>query len=233
MANRHRGLNPHFSFNDENYATGNEQQLVKMLQEEQIQIFGFRGTYIVKTSETIDQLYGESIGSTYKYSFPIEFMPENNQLLSVESQLVGLPLAGPESFSQAQLDYLKRALGVDETVLFTGTFSASTGSTFNISEAVTNFEKIEIWAVRSPSDNSYCIERFSPNNQYISMTSNYVNIGDSQQNMYCMRLKFSDTTVTVQQQSVKAFAASAYSTNTSSPMTICKVVGIHRIAGGN
>ena len=38
-------------------------------------------------------------------------MPENNQLLSVESQLVGLPLAGPESFSQHQLDYLKTALG--------------------------------------------------------------------------------------------------------------------------
>ena len=47
-------------------------------------------------------------------------MPENNQLLSVEGQLVGMPLAGPESFSQAQLDYLKRALGVDETVLFEG-----------------------------------------------------------------------------------------------------------------
>ena len=78
MAERHRGLNPYFSFNNENYDTSNEQKLVKMLQEEQIQIFGFKGTYIVKTSETIDKLYGESIGSNYKYSFPIEFMPENN-----------------------------------------------------------------------------------------------------------------------------------------------------------
>lgn len=78
FSQRHRGLNPYFSFNNENYSTDNEQNLVKMLQEEQIQIFGFRGTYIVKTSETVDQLYGESIGSNYKYSFPIEFMPENN-----------------------------------------------------------------------------------------------------------------------------------------------------------
>ena len=160
-------------------------------------------------------------------------MAGTNELASVEGQLIGMPLAGPESFTVEQLAYLKRALGLDETVLWEGTFSASTGESFNISEATTNFEKIEIWAVRSPSDNSYCIERFSPNNQYISMTSNNVNINDAQQNMYCTRLKFSGTTVTVQQQSVKAFAASAYTTNTSSPMTICKVVGIHRIAGGN
>lgn len=39
-------------------------------------------------------------------------MPENNQILSVESQLVGLPLAGPESFSAQQLDYLRTALGL-------------------------------------------------------------------------------------------------------------------------
>ena len=160
-------------------------------------------------------------------------MPENNQILSVEGQLVGMPLAGPESFSQQQLDYLKRALGVDETVLYTGTFTASTGSSFPITEAATNFEQIEIWAIRSPTDNSYCIERFNPNNQYISMASIYVNINDAQQNIYTMRLKFSDTTVTVQQQSVKALAASTVTTNTNSPMTICKVVGIHRISGGN
>lgn len=39
-------------------------------------------------------------------------MPENNQILSVEGQLVGMPLAGPESFSQQQLDYLRSALGL-------------------------------------------------------------------------------------------------------------------------
>ena len=49
-----------------------------------------------------------------------QIMSENNQMMSVEGQLVGLPLAGPESFSQQQLEYLKRALGVDETVLWSG-----------------------------------------------------------------------------------------------------------------
>jgi hypothetical protein len=69
-------------------------------------------------------------------------MPENNQLLSVESQLVGLPLAGPESFSQAQLDYLKRALGVDETVLWTGSV---VDGTITLSEAMSNFNEVEVW----------------------------------------------------------------------------------------
>lgn len=78
FSKRHRGLNPYFSFNNENYDTSNEQNLVKMLQEEQIQIFGFKGTYIVKTSETVDKIYGESIGSNFKHTFPIEFIPENN-----------------------------------------------------------------------------------------------------------------------------------------------------------
>jgi len=35
----------------------------------------------------------------------------SNEIMSVEGQLVGMPLAGPESFSQQQLDYLKTALG--------------------------------------------------------------------------------------------------------------------------
>lgn len=75
---KRRGLNPHYSFNDENYKSGSEQELVKSLIEEQIQIYGYKGTYILKTAETVDRLYGEYIGAHFKYSFPIEFMPENN-----------------------------------------------------------------------------------------------------------------------------------------------------------
>lgn len=36
----------------------------------------------------------------------------SNEIMSVEGQLVGMPLAGPESFSQQQLDYLRSALGL-------------------------------------------------------------------------------------------------------------------------
>ncbi len=75
-------------------------------------------------------------------------MPENNQILSVEGQLVGLPLAGPESFSQQQLEYLKRALGVDETVLYDiGTASPTqitSNTNFDLSESFLNFTKIRV-----------------------------------------------------------------------------------------
>lgn len=37
----------------------------------------------------------------------------SNEIMSMEGQLVGMPLAGPETFSPQQLDYLKRALGVE------------------------------------------------------------------------------------------------------------------------
>ena len=69
-------------------------------------------------------------------------MPESNEIMSVEGQLVGMPLAGPESFSQQQLDYLKRALGVDETVLWDGGNSGATSAT--LSESLMNFESIKI-----------------------------------------------------------------------------------------
>ena len=74
-------------------------------------------------------------------------MPESNKITSVEGQLVGMPLAGPESFSQQQLDYLKRALGVDETVLWSGTkYWWSDTSNLQLSEAAANFEAIRVKA---------------------------------------------------------------------------------------
>ena len=77
-------------------------------------------------------------------------MSENNQIMSVQGQLVGLPLAGPESFSQQQLEYLKRALGVDETVLFESNVASpgDTQQTYNLSESPLNFEKIGVYMFR-------------------------------------------------------------------------------------
>lgn len=52
-----RGLNPYFSFNNETYDTSNEVNLVKRLQEEQIRMYGYNVTYILRTKNTLDQLY--------------------------------------------------------------------------------------------------------------------------------------------------------------------------------
>lgn len=53
-------------------------------------------------------------------------MPENNQILSVEGQLVGMPLAGPESFSAEQLAYLKTALGLGDWTDVTSSMTKNT-----------------------------------------------------------------------------------------------------------
>ena len=76
-----RGLNPYFSFNNENYDTSNEVQLVKELQQEHIRMYGYMITYIVRTNNTLDEIYGESIGSTFKHSFRIEAMPETTEIM--------------------------------------------------------------------------------------------------------------------------------------------------------
>ena len=76
-----RGLNKYFSFNNENYDTSSEVQLVKDLQQEQIRMYGYMVTYIVRTNNTLDEIYGESIGSNFTHSFRIEVMPETPEIM--------------------------------------------------------------------------------------------------------------------------------------------------------
>ena len=166
-------------------------------------------------------------------------MPENNQILSVEGQLVGLPLAGPESFSQQQLDYLKRALGVDETVLFTGTIGAP-GSTGVLSEDVANFEFVDVYA--EPVYGGMCpvVTRFAT----IS-SGNAVRFGTFSQdggNSYLANytVDFSGTSVSVARAKRITINHSNGSVSVTDTVTtgsfkapITKIVGIHRIAGGN
>lgn len=165
-------------------------------------------------------------------------MPENNQMMSVEGQLVGMPLAGPESFSQQQLDYLKRALGVDETVLFSGT--AYGQNPIQLSESLLNFERVKIW-MRSNADASnpvsiveyptsritdqlviFLTDRFSTAWQWITWRFNY-------------SITNSGTTLTETSSAHGGSnASSAWSANVNvHTQEIYKIVGIHRIAGGN
>ena len=166
-------------------------------------------------------------------------MPENNNIMSIEGQLIGMPLAGPESFSQQQLDYLKRALGVDETVLWTGTIGAP-GSTGDLSEAITNFEFVEVYA--EPVYGGMCpvVTRFAT----IS-SKNSVRFGTFSQDggstyLANYTVDFSGTSVSV----ARSKRISINNSNGSISVTdndatgsykapITKIVGIHRIAGGN
>ena len=70
-------------------------------------------------------------------------MPENNQILSVEGQLVGMPLAGPgiaidnPDGNTVRISYS----GYNETLLWS---SSTAASSFTLSETITNFERLKI-----------------------------------------------------------------------------------------
>lgn len=168
-------------------------------------------------------------------------MSENNQIMSVQGQLVGLPLAGPESFSQQQLEYLKRALGVDETVLF------DSGATLNptLSEAPTNFERIRI--VYGSANNST-----AGNNIGISVLEIPVAFFNTYSNgSLFLTYSFSGDVSAKQPQVVSAYYTgvkttswtclwglygrlySGTKTESTDWIRIHQIVGIHRIAGGN
>lgn len=83
------GLNPYFSFNNETYDTSSEVQLIKELQQEHIRTHGVMVTYIVRTNNTMDEIYGESIGSTFKHSFRIEAIAETPELMLGRDAIMG------------------------------------------------------------------------------------------------------------------------------------------------
>ena len=163
-------------------------------------------------------------------------MPESNKIMSVEGQLIGMPLAGPESFSQQQLDYLKRALGVDETVLWEGTDA----TTFTTSEAIENFDEIHFYVNGGEGTNKVIAKAVLP----MGWTDYSSNLAFSYGSPYSLdgSLAITWTTRYSRSNNTFTFTSSYYGGGSgSTPQAnvnnnvghMYKVVGINRIAGGN
>jgi hypothetical protein len=164
-------------------------------------------------------------------------MSENNQLLSVEGQLIGMPTAGPESFSQAQLDYLKRALGVDETVLYDAGASPSQSGPWQISEARTNFEWIDVVFGNDSTGSMKQVTRFAADSSYMKLHLPRYDEEPSYK-WSTMTLSWNNKTASIKTNSVGRFTiASNGSVSVSTAATqapfLFQIIGIHRIAGGN
>lgn len=164
-------------------------------------------------------------------------MPESNEIMSVSGQLVGMPLAGPESFSQQQLDYLKRALGVDETVLWEGTSAMSGNPTIPLSESAQNFKYIEIYSLPHNSNTQPIVTRISVgdgisgSNPGTSFTV-VGHVSGTGVRINNAMLVLTGTTASFTEQ--KQFSIVGTSVSTANcANSITKIVGIHRIAGGN
>lgn len=158
-------------------------------------------------------------------------MPENNQILSVESQLVGLPLAGPESFSQQQLDYLKRALGVDETVLYED--ASGTLDSVPLNETLSNFERVDI--VWNDWSSSSCtrISRYMANSENFMLDGTWAGSSASIL-IWSIAMVPNSSKTALSKSFARHITLNAPSTvNQANNVRIIKIVGIHRIAGGN
>lgn len=168
-------------------------------------------------------------------------MPENNQILSVEGQLIGMPTAGPESFSQQQLAYLKRALGVDETVLWSGTLN-TLNSNIECSENLSNFSTIKIFyrLVADSVVQSVGVHEFEPSElssgQNVSFGGFYL-ISNNFYGWWLGRLVVTDgykVKITNTRNSWGTGSSPSDGTqNRDTVGFIYKITGIGRIAGGN
>lgn len=156
-------------------------------------------------------------------------------MMSLEGQLVGMPLAGPESFSQQQLEYLKRALGVDETVLWE---NASGALSFTTSESINNFERIIIYVKsgQTAKVQAVIIPMCDTNlngNIVVTWTDNFT--GAWHVITFCCSMTRNNNTFTIDTGYYMGVNNSDSFAKGSNNTTIqfFKVIGIHRIAGGN
>lgn len=161
-------------------------------------------------------------------------MAGTNEMGSVEGQLVGLPLAGPESFSVQQLAYLKQAMGLRETVLWEG--NAGLNTEVQLSENVTNFEFVYIEGNTNDGEHerligyssTYVLRKTNPaSSMVITMMSFAPGWG-----WKLAQVTITTTTAQLTASKEKAFNSSGMPTDLST-MPITRIVGINRIAGGN
>ena len=166
-------------------------------------------------------------------------MPESNELLSAGTQLIGMPLAGPESFSEQQLTYLKRALGVDETVLYENNSPSQiiSDTLLNLSESYLHFEKVKLYLRASggnTTQGSYTVESTIYQNENIEVSALPV-VNAIGSVMYDMNVFLFDTTAPTT-CSAKSngtrlnITSSGISTTANRGVRIYKIIGINRIA---
>lgn len=72
-------LNPYLSINGENYKNENERQITDNLIREHIKMFGVKCRYILRTKTNFDEIFAESNGANFKYSFDVALYPQSTE----------------------------------------------------------------------------------------------------------------------------------------------------------
>ena len=159
-------------------------------------------------------------------------MPENNQILSVEGQLVGIPLQEYTAGPGIVVDNVNKVIKVDETVLYDG----SSATSVTCSEAITNFELLRVYVTPAAvtTDNQYQIVEMVPG----KFGSYYILAGyvSNLFHIYGGRIASSGGTILNTENGFHMWVpitSGGNVGNEASNSKIVKVVGVHRISGGN
>lgn len=155
-------------------------------------------------------------------------MPE--QINSVAGQLVGIPVGQVYTAGTGiKIDNVNKVVSVDETVLFeNGTTTSAT-----LSESGYHFDRIRVYYTRA---GGFCQEfpMFdNPTYLQISHTNAYTN---NWRSTFAYRYDFDGVSLSPSAYCIEVASktdTTTLTTRTATPPTILKVVGIHRIAGGN
>ena len=148
----------------------------------------------------------------------------------------------PETLTSVQILQIQKALGIDETVLFSNTWTTDTSASIALSESPANFEWLDIYygfGGNSSGGNCNVGHLRIPADKYdgLSLITLFSSTPtDSATNTYLALQTLTGTkTATWSRTSYYYALASAYNQTfqTGSSFTrIHKIVGVHRIAGG-
>lgn len=156
--------------------------------------------------------------------------------MSVQGQLCGMPLAGPESFSQQQLDYLKRALGVDETVLYNKTDEQGatlSSPTITLSETYKNFSILKVYWRPWNTLYSRVVSEFDLKMENLSFTCISGFYSATTPSTFVINLTPNSAGTVLTFDKGKFVGLNSTSMADSTYSIVYKIVGIHRISGGN
>lgn len=166
------------------------------------------------TSPTVDQTYDASSVNAQSG-------------VAVASGISDAIAALPSNLSSAQIQALKEALGVDETVLFEDSSGIGTGTQLVLSEAYTNFEKLQ-FMYKTWTDDTVDVNTFGSNASIFTLTSGWTS--SSLYALFLTTYTATDTThLSVTKCGFNNVTGGAWTT-TNANYRLYKVVGIHRIA---
>lgn len=156
-------------------------------------------------------------------------MPEIN---SVAGQLVGIPVGQVYTAGKGiKIDNVNKVVSVDETVLWTGEASGA-NATMSLSEAFTNFERVRFYIDEGNSSIPYHISESETNGSALYLYPSYTRTNGQSaliNGLWSLQSSNDHKALTI---TIAVLRTNGGTQGTNSAKFV-KVVGIHRISGGN